>query len=194
MAIAVRSELFIRAMREAQSYKHSMQAAAQKDLGEQPVLDWFHDKWTAWYRDRWVEHLCGRRKWAEFGEEDFNLVANRSFQPNMELVLRVVDNLRKHRDNVSENLGMIMVAARRGDQELNELLSVLNRLDINSKRPCYDECRIKAFFRAIEEADKHKHIESQKAGFDLGEDVVIEWFETYWPAFAKVEGVPEDSI
>lgn len=194
MAIVVKSELFMRAMREAQSYKHAVQAAQHRDLGDQPILDWFRTKWASWYRERWLEHLCGRRQWKEFGEEDFNLVANKEFQPNIELVLRIIDNLKKHRDNISENLGMILVAAKRGDKDLEELMIVLRRLDINGKRPSYDECRVKNFFHAIEEADKYKYIESQKAGCDLGESIVIDWFENHWPGFAAMNGISEDSI
>jgi hypothetical protein len=194
LAIVVKSELLMKAMREAQSYKWAVQSVKHEDLGDQPILDWFQRKWAAWYRDRWVEHLCGRRKWSEFGDDDFNLVANRQFQPNLELVLRIIDNLKKHRDSVSENLGMILGAAQRGDKDLEELMVVLRRLDINGKRPSYDEFRVKNFFHAIEEADRHKYIESQKAGCDLGEGIVVEWFDKHWPEFAKTNGLSEDSI
>jgi hypothetical protein len=176
------SELFLKAMREAQAYKYAKQKGSDADLGDEPIIEWFKKEWSAWYRERWLDHLCGRRCWVEFGKDDFNLIADRSFQPNLNLVLRIIDNLKKHRTNVSENLGLIFSAAK-DDKDLK-----------GHRRPSYDELRLRVFFAAIEEADKHKYIESQKVGFDLGEKSVEEWFDKYWPEFAVVHGVSPDSM
>lgn len=184
------SELFLRAVREAQVYKHEKQRLQHADLGDSPIIEWFKLKWPGWYRDKWIEHLCGRRLWKEFGKEDFDLISDKSFQPNIDLVLRIIDNLKKHRDNISENLGMIFVAAQRGDSELNDVVAILKRLDVNSKRrPSCDELRIRILFAAVEEADRHKFIESKNAGCDLGEKVVQDWFDDHWEEFANQHGI-----
>ena len=35
------------------------------------------------------------------------------------------------------------------------------------------------------EANRHKWIESQKLGYDLGDGALREWFETYWEIFCR---------
>jgi len=182
-------EMFIRALREAQVYKHSKQWAAKKELGDAPVEEWFRLYWPAWYRDRWVEHLTGKHMWKEFGEADFDLVASKDFKPDSELALRIISNLNKHKDNISENLGLL-VWANGAAQDMAHVLHILKRLDINDHRTSCEPEKIKIFFLGLEEADKYKWVQSQEAKRDLGESMIAEWFEKYWPGFASAQGLP----
>jgi hypothetical protein len=184
-------EMFIRALREAQVYKHSKQWAAKKELGDAPVEEWFRLYWPAWYRDRWVEHLTGKRMWKEFGEDDFNLVADKDFAPDSDLAVRIIGNLVKHRDNISENLGLILWASGHGES-MDNVLQILRRLDINGHRCSCNTDKIRIFYKGLEEADKYKYIQSQKAKRDLGESAISEWFEKFWPGFANIHGIPPD--
>lgn len=179
------SELFLKAMRIAQEYKYDKQKKSNADLNDKPIIEWFSEVWPFWYRERWINHLCGKEKWQEFGEQDYNLICNNEFCLNMDLVLRIIDNLKKHRDNISENLGMIFTFSKNGDEkELNSLIIILRRININDhRRPVFEENNIRLLFRAIEEADKYKYIQSEKRKQDLGEKAVFEWFELYWPKF-----------
>ena len=182
-------EMFLKALREAQLYNYNKQKAAKQDLGEAPIEEWFKSYWPAWYKDRWVEHLTGKHMWKEFGEADFNLVADKDFTSDSEIVLRIISNLNKHRDNISENLGLIVWASSAG-QDMAHVLHILKRIDINDHRISCDPEKIKIFYLGLEEADKYKYIQSQKAKRDLGESMIAEWFEKYWPGFASAHGIP----
>lgn len=182
MDVGPRSEIFMLALRQAQSHKHEMQVRYSRDFGDEPMVEWFHKNWRCWYRERWVEHLTGKRNWTEFGQEDFNLVSKKGFVPDVELVARIIGNLNRHRDNASENLGIIMSAVRDG-QDMNDVMAILRRLDINSKRPDCDDDGIQSFCIALQEADRYKYLESQKAGRDLGEQAIKDWFERFYDTF-----------
>lgn len=186
--MARQSELFLRALRAAQKCCYDSSKGSDKEA----VSHWFRESWPSWYRDRWVEHLNGRRQWAEFPLEDFNLANADSLSADHLLATRIVEHLQRHRDNISENLGIILEAEKE-KRDIKEVLKILRRLKINENRPEYDEDRVKVFYLALEEADRVKWIESQKAGRDLGEDCIAKWFEECWPDFAEKHGLSRDS-
>lgn len=182
MDVGPKSELFMLALRYARDHKHEQQLKHRCDLGDRPILEWFHNNWRCWFRERWIEHLTGKKNWAEFGSADFNLVSQKNFVPNVELVARIIGNLNKHRDNASENLGIILTAVKTG-QDMGDVMAILQRLDINGKRPDCDEDGLHLFCRALQEADRYKYLESQKAGRDLGEAAIKDWFERFYDTF-----------
>ena len=49
--------------------------------------------------------------------------------------------------------------------------------NVGSVHSLYDE--------AMREAERHKWIESQKHGCDLGEHAIREWFRVHWPGYCR---------
>ena len=41
------------------------------------------------------------------------------------------------------------------------------------------------YAEAVKEAERHKWIESQKHGRDLGEDAIRDWYRNYWNRFCR---------
>src|ERR1700734_2651358 len=44
------------------------------DLGDQAIRDWYRKYWRAYCRHRRLEHLRGRKRWAEFDDEPFGKI------------------------------------------------------------------------------------------------------------------------
>ena len=172
------SEIFLKAMRIAQEYKHCQQQLSKKDLGETPIIEWFKECWGYWYRDRWIEHMCGREYWREFGESSYNIINKENAEIDKETLYKIIEKLKKHRNNISENLGIIFEAVDVNDEDnINKVIKILNKININNNRsPFIEEDKIKMVFYALEEADKYKYIMSEKEGKDLGDKAIIEWF------------------
>jgi len=98
--------------------------------------------------------------------------------PNRELLSQIIDSVSKY----GENLGIVHWATGT-NHNVNEVLSLLRMIMINDKRLNIEEAEIKTLSEALDEADKYKWIESEKAGRDLGESVVVEWFRKNWEAY-----------
>lgn len=183
-----KNDLFLRAMREAQ--KHRYEKCKSDTNSDQVVEAWFGCNWAKFYRERWIEHLTGKKKWDDFPVEDFDVINNHEKDMDHNLVVRIISCLNKHNDNISENLGIVINAVDSG-YNMREVLKILKKIDMNNKRKDLDNSRIKVFYKALEEADKYKWTESQKAGKDLGESCILSWFELHWKDFAKSNGLPE---
>ena len=169
--------LFV-ALREARRHKWEQSERAGHDLGSKPVLDWFKNNWSSWYRDHWVEHIYGKKFWNEFGEDEFALVDK--YKPDEKLVLEII----QHVVNYGENLGIIMWA-RNTNQNMDQVLTILKQVDINAKRAEIEENYIETLAAAMDEADRYKWIQSEKAGRDLGEAAISEWFIRYWQVWSS---------
>ena len=50
-------------------------------------------------------------------------------------------------------------------------------LTVDRAIPVYEE--------ALREAERHKWIESQKRGRDLGDSAIREWFRVHWPSYCR---------
>ncbi len=170
------SELLLYAMYEARKHKWEKSNVENKDVGYCAIEDWFHTKFYHWYRDRLIEHLEGMHNWKEFGEKDFDL-HHKGFHPNKKLVDRIFDNLTKHRQNISEQLGMLCGCS---SSELPDTMDILSRIDMNNKRCDISEEQLKCLDDAFQEAEVYKWIESQKQGKDLGETAIKKWFDDNW--------------
>lgn len=172
---ALASLLLFVAIREARRYKWEKSCRAGCDVGNQEVLKWFNENWANWYRDHWVLHLKGKEFWNEFGNEEYNL-AN-SVPDNM-LFNNIVKSVADH----GENLGIILWA-RDNNQDMSQVLNILKQVNINSHRFMIEEKYLIALAKALDEADKYKWIASEKAGRDLGDQIIMEWFKTNWTSF-----------
>lgn len=171
---AIASLLLFVALKEARNYKWCQSQKVGKDLGQKGVADWFKKHFSSWYRDQWVNHMYGKNFWEEFGEKEYNIAKSES-APCKKLFTEIIESVSRY----GENLGIIMWASNTG-QNMSEVLQLLKMVDINNRRFEIEESQIKALSKALDEADKYKWIESQKAGRDLGEAAVVEWFRRYW--------------
>ncbi len=58
-------------------------------------------------------------------------------------------------------------------------------MDISSFKPLEPERQESLFEVSASKAHSHKWIESEKAGRDLGDDAVVEWYRKYWRIFCR---------
>lgn len=54
-----------------------------------------------------------------------------------------------------------------------------------SAKPCGTVARLSLYEEARREAERHKWIESQKRGCDLGDSAIREWYRLYWRCYCR---------
>ncbi len=123
-----KSSVYVESEKEAQQYKWIESEKAGCDLGEVAIRRWVKDHWWGYLRDRWLEHLHGRRFWVELDRGDFGLLQRR-FQEQSLLLDRILDRLKAGQ----ENLDIIQWALSWG-LPMSQVRDVLEALDINSRR------------------------------------------------------------
>jgi len=173
---AMASLLFFLAMREARRYKWIKSQDQGKDVGQEAVVEWFHMKDGAahWYRDKWVQHLFGKKFWREFDKEEFDLAGHHFPAPD------TLKQIMKSVEAYGENLGLIRWC-HETKQDEKQFLCILKNLDINNHREeQMEDSFIKTLSEALDEADKYKWLKSEKAGKDLGEQAIYQWFTEHW--------------
>jgi hypothetical protein len=114
---------------EAQRFKWIQSEKEGRDLGDHAIKTWVLQHWNGFLRHRWLEHLQGKTCWIELQKNDFGLL-HRAFQssPLLDLILERFKVLK-------ENLDIILWAQGRFSQnEIDEVLSILEALDVNSCR------------------------------------------------------------
>src|SRR5215469_4387805 len=65
----IAASIYDEAIREAQRHKWIESQKHGRDLGDQAIRDWYRKHWRSYCRHRRLEHLRGRRRWAEFDDE-----------------------------------------------------------------------------------------------------------------------------
>jgi CheY-like chemotaxis protein len=120
--------LFEEAIKEAHRHKWIESEKAGRDIGDDAIRIWHKNYWRAFCREKWVEHLQGSAFWEELDNGDFGLL-NDKFHDNTELVDKIVERLK----GGGENLDVIQWAINH-DFDVDEVISVLKCLDINSRR------------------------------------------------------------
>jgi hypothetical protein len=101
------------------------------DLGEQAVRRWMRDHWNGYLRARWLEHLQGKCFWIELDRGDFGLLLSQ-FQDHSDLLTPILDRLKSGQ----ENLNILAWAVANG-LPIQTVLTILEALDINSRRLCH---------------------------------------------------------
>jgi hypothetical protein len=114
--------------REAQRHKWIMSEKAGRDLGEEAIRQWVKDHWWGYLRAKWIEHLHGRKFWFELDRNDFGLLRH-EFCDQPLLLDRILDRLKSGQENLD-----IIRWALDWHMPMGQVLSVLERLDINSRR------------------------------------------------------------
>jgi hypothetical protein len=177
--------LLFLAVLEARRYKWEKSKQEGKDLGNKAIAEWFKLHWKEWFNAHWVEHLQGKRFYDGFAESEFNITTS-SPEGDSELTSKIVEFLQQS-GNMSENLGIVLWSAEFG-KDMNQVMKVLRKIDINSKRYIWDDDTLQRLCNALLEAEKHKWIESQKAQRDLGDDAIRDWFLKYWNSWLEQKG------
>ena len=168
--------LLFLAIMEARKYKWDKSLEAKRDLGNAAIAEWFKLHWKEWFNAHWVEHLQGQKFYDGFAQEEFNITT--SAKDDKALVKAIVTSLTTM-GNKSENLGIIGWATEFG-KDMNDVMKILRKIDINSKRYVWDEETLQVLCTAMMEAEKYKWIESEKAKKDLGDAALKEWFLKFW--------------
>ena len=112
---------------EAQRHKWIESEKAGRDLGEHALRSWIHEHWNGFLRAKWLEHLQGRTFWIELDHNDFGLL-QREFQDS-ELLDVILSMLKGGMENLS-----VLTWAIDNQVNMEEVLQILERLDINSRR------------------------------------------------------------
>ncbi len=102
-----------------------------RDVGDQALKDWIDRYWKGWTRARLMEHLYGWRCWGAFDEEDFGLLtrATVDYHVSGKILTQVALIL----GDGGENLDVISWAIA-ANHDLDQILWLLDRIDINAKR------------------------------------------------------------
>jgi hypothetical protein len=112
---------------EAQRHKWIESEKAGRDLGEWAIRCWVRHHWNGFLRDRWLEHLHGRKFWIELDHNDFGLL-QRAFQGSP-LIDPILHLLKAGKENLD-----VLNWALDHDLPMVEVLEILEALDINSRR------------------------------------------------------------
>ncbi len=112
---------------EAMRYKWIESERAGRDLGELAIVTWVRHHWNGFLRARWLEHLEGTKFWIELDQDDFGLLQYAFIDhPLMDEVMRRLKF-------GQENLDLIRWAIDE-DLDVDDLISILETLDMNSRR------------------------------------------------------------
>jgi len=122
------ASIYDEALREAQRHKWIESQKHGRDLGDQAIRDWFRKHWRTYCRHRRLEHLRGRKRWAEFDEEAFGQIGSLITTDDV-LFDRVLDRVYAG----FENLDIINWAIDWG-LPTNRVVDILAQLDVNRAR------------------------------------------------------------
>jgi hypothetical protein len=123
----VRHSVFEEGWEEAERFKWIESEKAGRNLGESAIRAWVRFHWNGFLRARWLEHLQGRAYWIELDHDDFALL-QRAFRGS-----RIIDEILWRLKCGWENLHLICWAREIG-LPMDEVLDILEKLDINSRR------------------------------------------------------------
>jgi hypothetical protein len=120
--------VYVEGEKEAQRFKWIESEKAGKDLGDDAIRRWVREHWWGYLRERWIEHLQGKRFWVELDRNDFGLL-HREFDGQPLLLDRILDRIKSGQENLN-----IIQWALDWFLPMNSVLYILERLDINSRR------------------------------------------------------------
>src|SRR5580658_7543119 len=124
---SVRMSVHDQGEQEAKRHKWIESEKAGRDLGEWAIRCWVREHWNGFLRARWLEHLQGRTYWIELDHDDYGLL-QREFRDS-----RLIEEILARLKACQENLNILNWAID-NDLPIEEVLSILLALDINSRR------------------------------------------------------------
>lgn len=119
------------ALQEMERHKWIESQKSGRDVGNQVFADWLDTCWRGWTRAKLLEHLYGWRCWGAFDEDDFGLFARSTVEHHVSrrILLKVADLLALGGENLD-----VLNWAIDNDQDLDAIMWLLDRIDINAKR------------------------------------------------------------
>lgn len=116
------------ALREAERHKWIESQKHGRDLGETAIREWYRKHWLLYCRYCCMEHLEGRRRWREFGDDQFGHLFSVLVAEDL-LADRVLDRVYAG----LENLGIINWAIDWG-LPVKRVVEILSHVDMNRSR------------------------------------------------------------
>ena len=123
-----RNSVYIDSYREIDCFKWIQSEKAGRDLGEEAIREWVRHHWTGYLRAKWLEHLQGICYWTELDQNDFGLL-RQDFEHQQLLLDCILDRLKIGAENLD-----VILWAREWNIPLDPVISILEMLDINSRR------------------------------------------------------------
>jgi hypothetical protein len=120
--------LYEEAHREAERHKWIESERQGHDLGDSAIKDWYRRYWPRYCRHRRIEHICGHKRWQEFGDEAFGCVV--SLMVTGDLLTKL---LLERIDAGYENLSLINWAIEWG-LPMDRVIHILEQIDVNRAR------------------------------------------------------------
>lgn len=120
--------VYAEAYREAERHKWIESQKHGRDLGDSAIRDWYRRHWRFFCRYCCMEHLEGRRRWREFGDERFGQLFTMLVAEDL-LADRVLDRVYVG----YENLNIITWAIDWG-LPVKRVVQVLSQVDVNRYR------------------------------------------------------------
>lgn len=120
--------VYIEAFREAERHKWIESQKHGRDLGDLAIQEWYRKHWQLYCRFCCMEHLEGRRRWREFGEDQFGHLYAVLVDQDL-LADRVLDRVYAGQ----ENLGIITWAIDWG-LPVKRVVQILSQVDVNRYR------------------------------------------------------------
>jgi hypothetical protein len=114
------------------------------NVGSRAYDDWLDRCWKGWTRSKLLEHLYGWRCWAAFDESDFGLFVRSTVEHHV--AREVLEQVAEILAGGGENLDVINWAVGNG-AELDAILWLLDRIDINAKRQRLLTAHIRLFLQ-----------------------------------------------
>lgn len=119
------------AIQELERHRWIESQKYSRDVGYDAYNDWLDHCWKGWTRAKLMEHLYGWRCWGAFDEADYGLFTRSTIDHHVRReTLEKVGELLAHG---GENLDVINWAVTT-DQDLEAIMWLLDRIDINAKR------------------------------------------------------------
>ena len=120
--------LFEEASKEAYSHKWIESERAGHDLGDAAIEDWYRRYWNSFVRERWIQHIKGEVFWPELDNHDFGIAGSEftDCQPQFQEIVGILEK-------GGENLDIVQWAIN-GGQDMDCVMRILGRLDLNSHR------------------------------------------------------------
>lgn len=113
---------------EALKFKWLESEKVGYDLGELALKRWVKQFWAAYLRARLLEHLEGKRFWAELDRNDFGLLLY-AFHDDPQLLKRIIDRLR-----CGDEYLQLVTWACDCDLPMNRVRPILEKININARR------------------------------------------------------------
>lgn len=120
------------AQEEIARHKWIESEKARQDLGEKAVEDWLRRFWWRFCRWRRIEHIEGKRCWAEFNELDFAILRRISME--RKLLDAIMDRMKGDGTHIHDNLEIILWALEQQEHQYQRVEEFLLLIDINSAR------------------------------------------------------------